>query len=33
MKYFVISDIHSNYDQMITALNQKEFDYNDQIKN
>lgn len=30
MKYFVISDIHSNYDQMITALNQKEFDYNDQ---
>ncbi len=29
MKYFVISDIHSNYDQMITALNKKEFDYND----
>ena len=26
MKYFVISDIHSNYNYMITALKEKEFD-------
>lgn len=29
MKYFVISDIHSNYDAMMIALNEKKFDYND----
>ena len=27
MKYYVISDIHSNYDEMITALDDKEFEY------
>jgi serine/threonine protein phosphatase 1 len=29
MKYFVISDIHSNYNIMIDALNEKEFNFND----
>lgn len=29
MRYFVISDIHDHYDEMILALNNAGFDYND----
>ena len=30
MRYFVVSDIHSHYDELIKALNEAKFDINNE---